>query len=181
MVYTQSQPDDALFDVDDIKTHLRIDSTTEDDYLNGLIAAATAHAEQSMQCSLLQREITATYFSGETFNLPRGPVVSIESVTIGSNPVDPSTYTVESYGTLDLLRFNNGNIQPYPAPATMTVTYTAGYGDDPTDIPADILHVIKCHVGLLYENREVATDRTITPVPLISDFYRMHSREPVVG
>jgi uncharacterized phiE125 gp8 family phage protein len=180
MFYTQSQPG-SLFDIDDAKMHLRIDGLEEDTYLAGLIAAATSHAELSMQCSLLNRTITATFYAGETLNLPRGPVVSVSLVTLNGVAVSDSAYSIERYGTSELLRYNNGNTQPHAAPAELTVTYTAGYGDSPTDIPADIIQVIKCHVGLMYEQREVATDRTITPVPFISDFYKLRSREPGVG
>src|SRR5204863_1965209 len=95
--------------------------------------------------------------------------------------VSPLAYSIERYGHAELLRYNNGNIQPHAAPATLTVTYTAGYADTAEGVPADILQVIKCHVGLLYESREVATDRTITPVPFIEDFYKLRSREPGVG
>jgi uncharacterized phiE125 gp8 family phage protein len=181
MKYEQTQPENPLLDITDVKTHLRIDGTTEDTYLEGLITAAVAHAELSMQCSLLQREITATFYAGETLNLPRGPVVSISSVSVGPTPVSEGAYGLERHGTIDLLRYNNGNIQPLAAPATLTVVYLAGYGETPDDVPADILQVIKCYVGLMYENREVATDRTFTPVPFLDEFYKLNSREPVIG
>src|SRR5438067_1689403 len=117
MKWNQTQPDDLL-DVDAIKTHLRIDSgTSEDTYLAGLIAAAVSHAEQVMQCSLMTRTITATFYSGETLYLPRGPVVSVSSVSVSGSPVAPSAYSLEQYGTSDLLRYNNGNVQPHAAPA----------------------------------------------------------------
>jgi uncharacterized phiE125 gp8 family phage protein len=180
MKWSQSQPS-ALFDVDAIKTHLRIDTDTEDDYLTGLITAAVSHAENLMGCSLLQRTITATFYSGETLNLPRGPLVSVSSVSVGGTPVSSSAYSTESYGTVDVLRFNNSYTQPYAAPVELVATYLAGYGTTPDAIPADIVQVIKCHIGLLYEQREAATDRTITPVPFVEDFYKLRSREPGVG
>jgi uncharacterized phiE125 gp8 family phage protein len=181
MHWTQTQPD-ALIDVDAIKQHLRIDSDSEDAYLAGLIAAATAHAEQVMASSLLHRTITATFHGGELLSLPRGPVVSVSSVALNGQPVDASSYSIERYGNAELLRYNNGNIQPHAAPATLTVTYVAGYGETPADVPADIVQVIKCHVGLLYEHREsIITGTIVTKVPFIEDFYRLRSREPGVG
>jgi uncharacterized phiE125 gp8 family phage protein len=180
MYWTQTQPD-PLITVEAVKLHLRIDSTLEDDYLAGLIAAATSHAEQSMACSLLQRTITATFYSGELLTLPRGPVVSVSSVALNGVTVAPSAYSIERYGYAELLRYNNGNIQPHAAPAVLAVVYDAGHGADPADVPADFIQIIKCHVGLLYEQREAATDRTITPVPFIQDFYKLRSREPGVG
>lgn len=180
MHWTQTQPA-PLFDVFDVKTHLRIEGTEEDGYLDGLIAAATSHAEHVMASSLIQRTITATFYSGELLSLPRGPVISVSSVAVNGQPVSPSAYSIERYGTAELLRYNNGNTQPHAAPATLTVVYQAGYGAAEENVPADIVQIIKCHVGLLYEQREAATDRTITPVPFIEDFYRLRSREPGVG
>jgi uncharacterized phiE125 gp8 family phage protein len=134
-----------------------------------------------MQCSLITRTITATFYSGENLYLPRGPVQSIASVAINGVTVDPSAYATEQYGSGVLLRINNGTIQPYAAPTVLTVVYSAGYGDNPADVPADILAAVKCHVGLLYENREVAQDRTVTPVPFLEDFYRLRGLEVGVG
>lgn len=180
MYWTQTQPG-SLITVDAIKAHLRIDSTTEDTYLAGLIAAATSHAEQVMACSLLTRAITATFYSGEILSLPHGPVISITSVSLNGNAVSPSAYSIERYGHAELLRYNNSNIQPHAAPATLIVVYQSGHGATPDSVPAEIVQVIKCHVGLLYEQREAATDRTVTPVPFIQDFYKLRSREPGVG
>lgn len=180
MRWTQSQSD-PLITLDDLKQHLRIDSTAEDNYLTGLIAAATSHAEISMQCSLLNRTITAMFYANEPLSLPRGPVQSVSSVSVSGSPVSSSVYSLERYGTLDVLRYQMGKVMPHPAPATLSVVYIAGYGATAADVPPEIIQVIKCHAGLMYEQREVATDRTITAVPFISEFYKLHSREPGVG
>jgi uncharacterized phiE125 gp8 family phage protein len=182
MRWTQEQPYTPLLTLDDVKIHLRLtDDDTEDDYLNALVASATAHAEQLMQSSLLTRSITATFYSAENLYLPRGPVQSIMSVALDGQPVASGAYTLEGYGTAVLLRYNNGTIQPHAAPAVLTVTYTAGYGSDPADVPADIIAAIRAYVGLLYENREAAHDRTIKPVPFLDDFFRLRGQDVGVG
>ena len=182
MKWTQAQPGTPLLTLDDVKEHLRlIDGQDDGDYIAALVAAATAHAEQAMACSLITRAVTATFYSGENLYLPRGPVQSITSVQVGGQTVSPSAYSTEQYGHSTLLRFNNGTIQPLAAPATLVVTYQAGYGPTATDVPADIVAAVRCHVGLLYENRESAADRTVTPVPFIDSFYKLRSLDGGVG
>jgi uncharacterized phiE125 gp8 family phage protein len=182
MLWTQTQPGTPLLSLADVTAHLRIaDTQGQDDYLDWLVTAATSYAENVMGCSLITRTITATFYSNENLILPRGPVQSITSVSVNGSPVDVSAYSIEQKGTTTLLRYNNGTIQPMAAPATLVVIYAAGYGDAPTDVPADILAAIKCYVGLLYENREVAQDRTITPVPFLDDFFRLRALEVGIG
>ncbi|MBV8780148.1 MAG: hypothetical protein JO353_02015 [Phycisphaerae bacterium] len=181
MKRTQDQPIGTLLTLADAQAQLRLPSDNGDDaFVTGLIAAAIAHAEVAMACSLLTRSVTATFYSGENLYLPRGPVQDITSVTVNGTTIDPSAYSTEQYGHGVLLRINNGTIQPYAAPATIEVTYDAGYGEA-DDVPADIIAAIKAHVALLYENREVAGDRTIKPVPFLEDFYRLRALDVGVG
>src|SRR5262249_39552426 len=118
---------------------------------------------------------------GEILSLPRGPVVSVSSVALNGVTIPAPSYSIERYGNAELLRYQNGNIQPHAPPAELRVVYEAGHGPSAADVPADIVQIIKCYVGLLYEQREAATDRTITPVPFIEDFLKLRCREPGVG
>jgi len=175
-------PADAIVDVDAVLYHLRVDDAggQEIPYIEALIAAATAYAEEIMETSIAARTITATYFAGDTLYLPRGPVERINSVAINGIAQPEGTYSLEAYGHSELLRFNSGTVQPFPAPTVMTVEYVAGYCDVDA-IPADIKQIILCHVGLLYENRELATEAKLTPVPFLDGFYKMRSRGAGVG
>ncbi len=184
MRWTQTQPESALLDAQAVQDHLRLSdfsAARQDAYLGTLIAAATAHAEQVMECSLLTRTITAIFYSGDILHLPRGPVQQINSVSIDGTPQMSASYTLEAQGNVDILRYANGRICPLAAPATLTVEYDAGYGDDPSDVPADIIHAIKAHIGLLFENREVAAQGAVTAVPFLDAFYRLHAREGGIG
>jgi uncharacterized phiE125 gp8 family phage protein len=171
-----------MFTIDAVMQHLRMDdSQGQDTYLLFLIDAATAHAEQVMACSLLTRTVTASFYEGENLYLPRGPIQAITSVQVNNQTINPAAYSTEQYGHSVLLRYQNGTIQPHAAPAALTVTYTTGYGDDPNDVPSDIQSAVLCHIGLLFENREVAQDRTVTPVPFLDEFYRLRSLEVGIG
>lgn len=181
MKWRVTQPStEMLFNATNAMNHLRTDGVEDTQYITALIPAATSHAEELMECSLLTRTIEATFFAGERMYLPRGPVQEILSVTVNGVAQAPGSYSIESYGNNDLLRFNNSTIQPFAAPQTIVCTYLAGFGG-PADVPPDITQVIRCHVGLLYEQRELATDRTVTKVPFIADFYRLRGRGTGVG
>jgi uncharacterized phiE125 gp8 family phage protein len=186
MQWSQTQPGSALLQLSDVMAHLRMtNSQGQDICLTSLVTVATSYAENVMGCSLLTRTVTATYFACEHLWLPRGPVQSITSVSVNQTPaveaVDPSAYSLEQYGTAPMLRYNNGHRMPYAAPATMTVVYQAGYGDEPSDVPADITQAILCMVGLMFENRETAQDRTVTAVPFLDSFFKARAIDVGVG
>jgi uncharacterized phiE125 gp8 family phage protein len=198
--WSQTAPGSALFAFSDIAYHLRIDSdvqalTAEQNYVNSLVAAATEYAEEALYASLVTRTITATFFldDGPSLTLPRGPVQSITSVTDqdGAHP----GYTLERYGRYDQIICPSWRLpMPYMAiwdnypviqqlpRRSLAVVYQAGFGDAATNVPADIMQAIRVHVGLMYEQRQSATDRTITAVPhSLEAFYRLKSRQVPVG
>lgn len=180
MKWTQTKPDDYPTTYAEAKAHLRLDDDSEQDYVTDLIAAATAYAENIMGRSLMQRTITATYFAYATpldlTYLPRGPVISITSVT-DANGRDIENSVLEAAGNYSRLRVNNG----YSFPVNLTVVYEAGY-DSADDIPDDIKHAIKMHVNHLYLYREPVTAGRIEKVPSsLDDFYRLNSWEVGIG
>jgi uncharacterized phiE125 gp8 family phage protein len=177
MRWTAAQPLAPLLKPDQVNLHLRLDGGDEGLYVSMLINAAVARAELVMQASLIERTITAVYYAGEPLFLPRGPVIAVTSVTHDGVAVDPSRYSIETRGTTDMLRYDRGTKQPHPTPQTLTVVYRAGYGPTAEDVPADIRHAILCHIGLMYECREVAAEGNVTPVPFLEDFYRLRGRE----
>ena len=162
----------AAFPVDAAaaRAHLRIDETSQGSSpLDLYIAAAVDFAEDSMECSLMPRELMATFYGGERVILPRGPVLDIVSV---SNAVETATtaYTTRNVGnTIEILPTVS---LLYP----VTVVYHAGY-ESAAVVPAAIKAAILAHVGTLYENRESIADKSMAVVPhSLADFYRLKSR-----
>jgi uncharacterized phiE125 gp8 family phage protein len=143
-------------------------------YVRELTAAAAEYAEEALGASLITRTITAEFYEGEKLFLPRGPVMTVTSVTdAGGRAVG---WRLERYGRSDLLVTTAAYTTP------LTVVYTAGYGSGITNVPADIRHAIRTHVATLYENRESVSDKAKMPVPhSLADFYRMKSRIVGIG
>jgi len=177
MKWTQSQPAQLPVSYQDAATHLRLVDDDDRQYVLDLIAAAVEYAETAMGCSLITRTITAIFNANEPLYLVRGPVQAVSSVqqTVNNTPITGTT--PEGHGTADLLVIPSNAWQ-----APLTVAYTAGYGNNPTDVPADIRLAIRQHVATLYENRETVADKQWIPVPhTLADFYRLKAREVGIG
>lgn len=148
------------------KAHLRLDDAADKAGIELAIDAATDYAQEAMACSLVEQEITATFYAGEPIHLPRGPLLAVASVTDDNDTVI-TDYDVERVGNSDRLKINVGFTYP------LTVVYTAGY----ETVPASIRQAILMHVATLYNNRETVTDKAKMPVPhTLEDFYRLKSR-----
>ena len=191
MKWTQTTPAAQLFAFGDLAYHLRIDadaqSTAEQNYVLSLLAAATEYAEESLFASLITRTITAVYYGAEPLDLPRGPVQGVTSV------VDENDNAIAGYSLIRVGRNDRIEVPRYyrywlrdwdtTVPiATLTAVYQAGFGDAVSNVPADILQAVRAHVGLMYERREAAGDRTLTDVPhSLAAFYARKSRQVGVG
>jgi uncharacterized phiE125 gp8 family phage protein len=157
------------------KAHLRLDTDDQQAYVESLIDAAVDYAQTRLHSTLLATTLTQAFYENESLLiLPRGPVISVTSVTDANGAA--LEYTQSRVGSSDRLTLTSST-----GAAPVTVVYQAGY---PTaaDIPKSIIHAILCHVGTLFENRESASDKNKMPVPHSLDaFYRLKSRFAGVG
>ena len=142
------------------KDHLRLDDDHERGTVVAMIAAATEYAEGQLQRSLIKRTLRATVLADiaaypyRCVPLPRGPVLDLVSI---DGEAAGHGVTVARHGTTYLAQFPGGYEQP-DVGGTI-ITYHAGYGDEPTDVPADLRLAIKMHVAHLYRFREITSDR----------------------
>ncbi len=137
------------------KAQCRVTHDDEDDYITGLIAAATRYVEQNLSASIAEQEwkLTLDEFA-DTIELPRGPVTSVDSVEYVDANGDTQTASTSLY-TVDLSSRSPWIVRNSDAswPATMaginmvSITYTAGMGT----VPDDIKHAIQVQIQLLYE------------------------------
>jgi hypothetical protein len=139
-----------------------------------LIDAATDFAEDTMECSLIERTLVATFHNGEALDLPRGPVREIVSIAgAGDTSTDQFELRACGHGLRVILTASVA----YP----ITVTYRAGYGS-PANVPAGIRLSIAQHAGTMFRHRESVADKTLTPVPhSLEAFYRLKGRGRGIG
>lgn len=153
--------------LDEVKAHLHIDSSDEDEGLEQLIGACTAKLDGRDgflgRCLMTQTwKLILDRFPDE-IAVPLPPCQSVDSITYidaagGTQTLDPAVYQVGGIGSPDGARIVRAGGMSWPAVKNMleavTVTFTAGYGDAAEDVPQPIRTAIKMHVGTLYENRE---------------------------
>jgi len=173
--------------VDDARAHCRTPSS-DDSYLETLIAVATSWVEAWLGRALINR--TYTYkldaFPGQPWwadppcwqcggeiMLPYPPLVSVTSVVYRDTETTTATlssstaYEVDSGSLPGRVRLRYGQAWPnvLSHPLAVTIVYVAGYGASDAAIPDQIRHALKFLVGHLYEHREASSPLSVSTVP----------------
>lgn len=163
----------------EVKSHIRQDASVgsiEDAMLTRWIKSAREQAEN----------LTQRYFVEQTWRLeldafpaaielPRGPVLSVQSVKYqdASNvqqTLDPADYTVDKNG-----RYTSyivpayGKTWPttYPHINSVLVEWKAGYGTDATSVPECVKDWMLLTIEDRYNNRGASVDIDIKPNPFL--------------
>lgn len=139
------------------------DTNFDDNYILGLIAAATTFLENRYNMAIAAREIVETFseFKLGTIKLGVQPFVSMVSVAYtAKDATAPTVLPTTEYGTIlkgraGLVYLLPGKTVPTLAaiPAPIQVRYNAGW---PTaaDVPAPVKVAILLMITDFYENRE---------------------------
>lgn len=168
-------PSDTVVSLAKAKAHLRIDDDADNAYINGLIAAATATIDgpNGIGLAMLTQTWRASFdgFQNGGLSLAMGPIQSIDSVTY--TDASGVSQTLSEYALdydLDQWPVVIRPTSSWPSAAlkkgSVKVTFTAGFGDDPDDVPADLIHAILFLIGHWFENREAVSDRPLKEVPM---------------
>lgn len=181
-----SAPTSQILTLDEVKDHLNIGDDFEDDYLTSLIDVATAYIEgpQGIGIGLLTQSwrLSLDAFP-RIISLPFSPVQSIDSVTYldasGTvQTVDPASYVVDlDSDPVRIVAKTGWPALPLTGIGSVKVVFTVGFGDHPSDIPADIRHAAKVLIAHLHLNREAASEKAFVAVPFsaaaVMDRYRV--------
>jgi len=158
----------------EVKDHLRIVIADDDTILAFTIQSAREHVEDMISRALITQtwELVLNRFPS-IIDLPYPPLQTVASIVyIDSDglqqTLDPSVYAVDTKNTPGRVR--PAYDQSWPATRkdinTVTITYTAGYGNATTDVPGPIRSALLLLIGHLYENREATAPFQITNLPL---------------
>src|SRR5262245_10859969 len=153
--------------LDDAIGQTRVTNDDEDATLTFYIQAARQHLE-GMNGGLGRAFITQQWrLSLDCFPasgaiaLPLPPLQSVQSVTYidgggVEQPWAPSLYQVDPFSPPCPLFPAFGGYYPVAryVPNAVTITFTAGYGDEPEDVPAPLRLAVRALVAHYYENRE---------------------------
>jgi len=146
------------------KTHLRVDFSDEDDYIDTLITTARKYCESYTNKVF----ITQTWRQNldifpNVFKLKVNPVISLTSIKYyDTNEVQQTiTDSSDNYqldNLSDVAKIHEGLVNSFPAVGStinpIEIISVCGYGAA-DDVPSDIKHAIKLMVSHLYENREM--------------------------
>ena len=188
---SKTEPAQEPIGLEEMKDWVREDSADNDATIAGNIIAARRWVERLTHRAF----ITQTYvykisrFPGPittVIELPGGKTKTLTSIAYLDTEGDSQTWASANY-IADLvsepalvgLAYNIDwpSIREWSLP--ITITYDAGYGDDPGDVPEDLRTAIKILAAELYENREDSiVGATIASVPwgvkMHADSYRIH-------
>lgn len=158
-----SQPATEPITTAEAKTHLRVDFSTDDTYIDSIISASRKFVEQYTNRALITQTWRLNLNSFTIpFELPINPVVSVTSIKYYDvndvqQTLSASNYQVDILG--DVAKIYEGVSVGFPAISEsvinpIEVIFVAGYGSA-SAVPVDIKHAIKILVSYFYENREM--------------------------
>ncbi len=154
-------PDVKLISTADANTHLRFSG--QDTYVDGLVKAATSSLERYLKRVFITQEWEVYYDCWEReMKIPFPKTQTVDSVTyidlsgVEQTLVEETDYWVvlttdPSYIKL-AYDFTPPELQ-YGRPDAIKITFTAGYGDEATDVPPDLIHALKLMIANYFENR----------------------------
>lgn len=145
--------------LEDVKAHLRVDFSDQDDLIRGYLFAATKYAQEYTWSQL----ITATFVQRwdrfqQIMPLDRSPAVSVASVQYVDTGGTTQTLTVTTDYTVDVNRKPAIILPAYTKwwPVTrgyvndVIVTFDAGYGATEQTTPVEVAQAIKLLVEGMY-------------------------------
>lgn len=159
-LFRTAGPEAEPVSVADAKAHLRIDHTSEDELIAGLIRAARDEVEQTTGLAMIDQAwrlaVDAVPRSGLLL-LRRGPVKAIASVTIyGSegegSALDPGAYQLDPLSRPARLHFSE-RPSGLRAMNGIEVDFTAGFGEAAVDVPDLLKRAVLALVAHWYEFR----------------------------
>lgn len=158
-----SEPGSFPLSLDEVKDHLRIESTDHDSYLAALIATVTDQCEQWFGRSFITQSYTFKRTRWEVeFRLPKPPFIALTSFSYidkdgnSTNLVLDTDYKIDTSGTSAIVYMLSDFDYPELHEDTrtpITVVYESGYGAA-ADVPSMFKHYMLVIVGNLYLQRE---------------------------
>lgn len=177
---------------DDAKDFLRVDAADDNAIIDRAIESAIASTEAWLRRAL----ITQTWYlyldafptdSLCPIPIPLPPLQSIDAITYTDTAGDGQTWSSDDYQT-DIVT-EPGRVMPVKGGSwptaqadtfnAVTIEFTAGYGDDDTDIPGDIQSMVLLLAAHLYVHRgPVITGMIVSDIPLSVESIAANRRIP---
>ena len=179
---TRGSPGDVVTQTE-LKEHLRIDDSDEDDLIEDYRDTAERLVENELSISLQSQTLILRLdrFPAWEIPLPMPPLISITSIAYTDVNGDSQTVTASEY-TADATS-TPGNVHPafgesWPStrniPNAVVITYIAGFANAAA-VPPAIRSAIMLIGGELYENRERVTDLSLQDLAIYPRLMANHA------
>jgi len=160
----------------DAKTHLRIDTSDDDAYIDAIVKAARVYAENFLRRALITQtwDLYLDAFPSVGISMPKAPIQSVSAITYVdtdgvTQTLASSVYTVDAYADPGkiILAYQQSFPSTRAVANAVKITFIAGYGSAVSDIPEQIIQGMKLLIGHLYENREqVIVGTSVSDLPM---------------
>ena len=142
------------------KQHLRLETSTEDDLLTGIIREATDYCEVILRQNLIERTLQQSFTRDQIASglfltgAPVREVVEVRGLSLSgqSTIISPSQYTIALHDGQAHLHLHD-DIDPATIAQGVTVDYASGLGQTGSEIPGNITRAILMLVAHWYEFR----------------------------
>lgn len=159
IIYDGTPITDDIITVADIKEHLRVEHTEDDDLITAIRATAIGYCEDYCGTKLGQYAATGYLDHFENSVIPGGPINSLSAVkykaigyTADLTTLSISNYYYDADTTPGRISFINvPSLEDYEF---NRVQVTMNIGHTTSDIPPAFISAIKLICGHLYENRQ---------------------------
>lgn len=144
--------------LEEMRLHLRLDDTQEDDLVGSLIKAARLMLESATRLKFVSqswRLSIAEVPAGRSIRVPLAPVLLVEAVRVFDAAgvetlVDAAHYRLRRGSEPALVTLGSG----FPAaPGGVEVDLVAGFGPSAIDVPEPLRHAVRMLVAYWFENR----------------------------
>jgi uncharacterized phiE125 gp8 family phage protein len=167
----------------EVKDHLKIDGTDEDTYLTSLITASRQMLESELERSFITQtwKMYLPYFPLGEINIPKGKVLTVESVEYYDSNNSLQTVSTDEYKTS--LGADIGKIKAVESwpltntdhPDAVVITFTAGYGASADDVPNGLKQALLILIADSHNFRQSYTKVKNSVLPNGKPFYQMYS------
>ncbi|WP_312420188.1 head-tail connector protein [Shinella sp.] len=146
------------------KAHLRLETDDEDALLAALIRTARDHLESETGLCLITRTLRLYldgWPDGQMIQITRGPVQTIETLTVYDELGDPVEVALAGAvldGTARPARlFLPDRPETRRALNGIEIDFTAGFGESGADVPDTLKRALLLHVAAMFELRGVVS------------------------
>lgn len=172
---TISGPEEEPISLEELKAHMRVEHTDEDDLITAYGTAAREFCEQATGRLLISQtcEMFLDQLRGDFIRFPVSPIQSVRAIQLFDNSdvmteVDLSSVCLDLIGSTPRIVLRTGYSWPSVTlrPANgVRVEFIAGYGSEGAEVPERLRQAVKLIASHWYIAREAVTGPGITMIP----------------